>query len=53
MTDLLKGKKILAVDDEADVLEMIKEQLESCAVMTASSYEQAKERFGLIGYHGG
>jgi DNA-binding NtrC family response regulator len=43
MTDLLKDKKILAVDDEPDVLEMIKEQLETCEVMTASSYEQARE----------
>ena len=43
MTDILKGKKILAVDDELDVLEMVQEQLEACAVATASSYEQAKE----------
>jgi len=43
MTDILKDKKILAVDDELDVLEMVQEQLEVCAVATASSYEQAKE----------
>jgi DNA-binding NtrC family response regulator len=42
-TDILKGKKILAVDDELDVLEMVQEQLEVSAVATASSYEQAKE----------
>ena len=30
MTDILKGKKILAVDDELDVLEMVQEQLEVC-----------------------
>ena len=27
-TDILKGKKILAVDDEPDVLEIIQERLE-------------------------
>src|SRR4030042_1373259 len=43
MTDILKGKKILGVDDELDVLEMVREQLEVCAVATASSYEEAKE----------
>jgi len=43
MTDILIGKKILAVDDEPDVLEMIEEQLEACEVVKASSYEQARE----------
>jgi len=43
MTDILKGKRILAVDDEPDVLDIIKEQLEACAVMTASKYEEAEE----------
>ncbi len=43
MNDVLKGKKILAVDDESDVLAMVQEQLEVCEVSTASSYEQAKE----------
>ena len=42
-TDILKGKKILAVDDELDVLEMVREQLEVCDVETASTYEQAGE----------
>ena len=39
----LKGKKILAVDDEVDVLETLKEILEDCDVETASTYESAKE----------
>jgi DNA-binding NtrC family response regulator len=43
MADILKAKKILAVDDEPDVLETIEEQLEACKVVTASSYEQARE----------
>jgi DNA-binding NtrC family response regulator len=42
-TDILKGKKILAVDDEQDVLAIIQERLEICAVTTADSYEQATE----------
>jgi len=43
MTDILKGKKILAVDDELDVLQMVEEQLGACSVVRASNYEQAKE----------
>jgi CheY-like chemotaxis protein len=33
--DILGGKRILAVDDEPDVLGVIKEQLETCHVTTA------------------
>ena len=43
--DILKGKKILVVDDEPDVLESLEEILEECDVETASSYEAAKELF--------
>jgi DNA-binding NtrC family response regulator len=43
--DILKGKKILVVDDEPDVLESLEEILEACDVETASSYESAKELF--------
>jgi CheY-like chemotaxis protein len=42
-TEILTGKKILAVDDEPDVLEIIVEQLEVCKVTTASTYEEATE----------
>jgi hypothetical protein len=35
--DILKGKKILAVDDEEDVLAIIQEQPEACAVTTVDS----------------
>ena len=42
--DILKGKKILVVDDEADVLESIAEILDECDVDTASDFESAKER---------
>lgn len=41
--DILKGKKILVVDDEADVLESIEEILDECDLDTASDFESAKE----------
>lgn len=52
-TDILKGKKILAVDDEEDVLAIIQERLELSEVTTAASYERAteilsKESFDLV-----
>ncbi len=39
--EILKGKKVLAVDDEPDVLEVLSELLDACEVTTASSYEEA------------
>jgi DNA-binding response OmpR family regulator len=42
--DLLKNRKILAVDDETDVLDLLKEQFEPFEITTANSYEEA-ERF--------
>jgi DNA-binding NtrC family response regulator len=42
--DILKGKKILAVDDEPDILGTLEEILDQCDVETASSFESAKER---------
>jgi DNA-binding NtrC family response regulator len=38
---VLEHKKLLAVDDEADVLEIIKEQLPSAIVITAQTFESA------------
>ncbi len=37
----LKGKKILVVDDEADILEIIEEILEDAQIETARDYESA------------
>jgi DNA-binding NtrC family response regulator len=55
MADLriLTGKKILAVDDEPDVLETIKEQLPECDVTTATNFDVASkmckdESFDLV-----
>jgi CheY-like chemotaxis protein len=39
----LAGKRILAVDDEQDVLDVISEQLEGCAPVTAKDYPSARE----------
>ena len=40
---ILKGKKLLAVDDEQDVLEIIVETLDSSEVVTATNFNEAKE----------
>jgi FixJ family two-component response regulator len=41
--DLLKGRKILVVDDELDILDTLVDMLDQCDVETASSFESAKE----------
>lgn len=41
--DLLEHKKVLIVDDEPDVLETLRDLLEMCDVVEASSFEEAKE----------
>lgn len=42
--DLFQDKKILAVDDEPDVLEIICEQLQPNEVVTARSYDEADQK---------
>lgn len=42
-TRLLSGKKILAVDDEPDILMVLKDLLSMCDVTTASSFEEARD----------
>ena len=41
--NLLKGKKILIVDDEPDVLDTLEELLSMCQVAKAASFEEAKQ----------
>lgn len=41
--DTLKGKRILIVDDEPDVLETLEELLDMCLVDTASDFDAAKK----------
>ncbi len=38
----LKGKKVLIVDDETDVLEQLVELLDMCRIDTATSFEEGK-----------
>ena len=48
---VIMGKKVLIVDDEKDVLEVLTELLELCKVDTASSFEQAKQLLERCDYH--
>lgn len=41
--DRLKGKRILIVDDEPDVLEVLEDLLDMCEVVKATNFEDAKE----------
>jgi len=41
--DVLKGKKILAVDDEPDILDTLRDLLEECDIETATNFESAKD----------
>jgi len=41
--DILKGKWVLIVDDEKDVLEVLSQLLDMCKVDRASTFEEAKE----------
>lgn len=41
--ELLKGKRVLIVDDEPDVLDSLTELLSVCMVDRASSFEEGKE----------
>jgi len=40
---LLEGKKILIVDDEAGILEMLEEELVMCELSTASNFHEARD----------
>jgi DNA-binding NtrC family response regulator len=42
-TDVLKGKKILIVDDEPDVLDVLEDLLDMCEIQRAGNFEDAKE----------
>ncbi|RLB23635.1 MAG: response regulator, partial [Deltaproteobacteria bacterium] len=40
---ILKGKRVLIVDDEEDILELLTELLDMCKIDRASTFEEAKE----------
>jgi DNA-binding NtrC family response regulator len=42
-SSMLDGKKILIVDDEPDVLEVLEEFLSMCELVKASTFEEAKD----------
>lgn len=42
-SDGLKGKKVLVVDDEIDILETMEELLPECEITKASSFSEGKE----------
>ena len=42
MEEILKGKRVLIVDDEPDVLETLEEMLDMCHVDSASDFETAQ-----------
>ncbi|MCJ7596919.1 MAG: response regulator [Desulfobacterales bacterium] len=48
---ILKGKRVLVVDDEEDILRLVEELLEMCKIDTASTYEKAKELLEGNFYH--
>lgn len=49
---ILKGKQILAVDDETDILELIDEELEEYGVEldTATTYDEAVQKLDALTY---
>jgi len=48
---ILKGKRVLIVDDEEDILDFLTELLEMCKVDRASSFEEAKALLESNYYH--
>jgi CheY-like chemotaxis protein len=48
---VLTGKRVLVVDDEQDILQLVSELLEMCKIDTASTFEQARELLENNFYH--
>jgi DNA-binding NtrC family response regulator len=48
---ILKGKRVLIVDDEEDILDLLIELLDMCKVDRASTFEEAKELLETSFYH--
>ncbi|MFO7598259.1 MAG: response regulator [Candidatus Desulfacyla sp.] len=48
---ILRGKRILIVDDEEDILDFLTELLEICKIDRASSFEEAKKLLESNYYH--
>ena len=50
MLDVLKGKKVLVVDDERDICQVIVDELPHCEVDTAETYDTAKGKLSKNRY---
>ena len=50
MLDVLKGKKVLVVDDERDICQVIVDELADCEVDTAETYDAAKAKLSKNRY---
>ena len=48
---MLRGKRVLIVDDEVDVLEFLVEILDMCKIDKASTFEEAKDLLETNHYH--
>jgi DNA-binding NtrC family response regulator len=49
-TEVLKGRKIIIVDDEPDILETLEELLDMCLIDTAPSFEDAQKLLAVNSY---
>ena len=49
--DILKGKRVLVVDDEPDVLESLTDLLPMCEVTTAAGFDEAVELLESRHFH--
>ena len=47
---ILRGKKVLIVDDEPDILDLLTELLGDCLIDRASTFERAKELLESVRY---
>jgi len=48
---ILKGKRVLIVDDEEDILDFLSDLLEICRIDRASNFEEAKRLLDSNWYH--
>lgn len=48
---IIKGKRVLVVDDEKDILETLIDLLDICKIDSASSFEEAKKMIEENDYH--
>jgi len=48
---VLKGKRVLIVDDEEDILQFLTELLDMCKIDQATTFEKAKELLEKNFYH--